>query len=376
VAIVLTCDCGRKLQISEQFAGKEGQCPNCGRMLQIPAPEPIGFVTPAMEVPPVPSYRPVPEPEAPAPPPEPPPAQEPVCNHGGDALPPDADFFVAAPPEIGPIHSAYTTLRQGVQPTPTSSRVAGGFAAAVIGGMVGVLIVNIFGVRSPFWLMAWPAGLGGLGVLIAMLATRFAHTCTYVGRDGTARFKCAGDRGQLVAQELFLFRDAAELRTSQTLHYTNNVYQHTTYAYTWTDVGGRTRYVIGGQHNSEAGTPASTHEYHYARAAEIAWTVYLLGEAYRQLEISDSVPFNLRGGKWVRLGKGRIILCLGGEPQELDAADIAAARVERGTVSIRRVDAREGWFSSSGVYKFQFDELANAQLFFHMLDKVVGIPIG
>ncbi len=378
MAIVLTCDCGRKLQIPEQYAGKEGQCPACGRMLQIPVLEAPSFPGAALEVPPMPSYRPVveAEPETPPLPREAPQPEEPVNNHGGDPLPPDADFFVPVPPEIGPLSSAHTTLRQSVQPTALGVRLVGSALAAAGGVAVGLFIDNIFRVRNEFWLMAWPVGLGGIALLIALVATHFSHSCTYVGRDGAARFKCSGSREQLTNQEVFRFRDASELRTSQTLHYTNNVYQHTTYSYTWTDVGGRARYVIGGQHNSEAGTPPSTHEYHFARAAEIAWTVYLLDEAYRQLELNDSVPFNLRGGKWVRLGRGKITISLGGEPQEVDAADIAAARVERGTVSIRRVDAREGWFSSHGIYKFQFEELANAQLFFHMLDKVVGIPVG
>ena len=376
MAIVLTCDCGRKLQIPEQFAGKEGQCPACGRMLQIPALESSPYPGAAVEAPPLPSYRPVESTPEPAAPPAPPAREEPVSNHGGDILPPEADFFVPAPQEIGPILSAYSTLRQGVQPMPLGARLVVAGTSAAVGVVVGLVIDNVFRIRNEFWLMAWPIGLGGIAFLIALATTHFAHTCTYVGRDGAARFKCSGDRDQLSTQEVFRFRDATELRTSQTLHYTNNVYQHTTYSYTWTDVGGRVRYVISGQHNNEAGKPPSTHEYHYARATEIAWTVYLLDEALRQLELNDSVPFNLRGGKWVRLGKGRITLCLGGEPQELDAADVAAARVERGTVSIRRVDAHEGWFSSHGVYKFQFDELANAQLFFHLLDKVVGVPIG
>jgi hypothetical protein len=380
VTIVVTCQCGRKLQIQEQFAGKEGQCPACGRMVTIPVLETSASTFPgaAVDLPPMPSYRPVVElePEPVNPSPAPSVAEEPVNNHGGDALPPDADFFVPAPEQIGPVASAYTTLRQGVQPMTPSTRLVVGSVAAAVGLIVGLLIDQVFHVRNEFWLVAWPIGLGGIAILIALVATHFAHTCTYVGRDGAARSRCSGDRDQLTTQELFLFREATELRTSQTLHYTNNVYQHTTYAYTWTDVGGRVRYVISGQHNSEAGTPPSTHEYHYARAAEIAWTVYLLNDAYRQLELSDAVPFNLRGGKWVRLGKGKITICLGGEPQELDAADIAAARVERGTVSIRRVDAQEGWFSSHGVYKFPFDELANAQLFFHLLDKVVGVSIG
>src|SRR5262245_49323909 len=35
--IELTCSCGKRLQASDEFAGRQGQCPACGRPLQIPA---------------------------------------------------------------------------------------------------------------------------------------------------------------------------------------------------------------------------------------------------------------------------------------------------------------------------------------------------
>ena len=34
--IELTCSCGKRLQVSDDFAGKQGQCPACGGRLQIP----------------------------------------------------------------------------------------------------------------------------------------------------------------------------------------------------------------------------------------------------------------------------------------------------------------------------------------------------
>jgi hypothetical protein len=34
--IELTCSCGKRLQVSDAFAGRQGQCPACGERLQIP----------------------------------------------------------------------------------------------------------------------------------------------------------------------------------------------------------------------------------------------------------------------------------------------------------------------------------------------------
>ena len=36
MAITITCTCGKTLQVGDEFAGQEGQCPSCGRALRIP----------------------------------------------------------------------------------------------------------------------------------------------------------------------------------------------------------------------------------------------------------------------------------------------------------------------------------------------------
>ncbi|HZY86689.1 MAG TPA: hypothetical protein VFE78_17775 [Gemmataceae bacterium] len=37
--IPLTCACGRSLRIKDEYAGKQGKCPGCGAVLDIPKPE-------------------------------------------------------------------------------------------------------------------------------------------------------------------------------------------------------------------------------------------------------------------------------------------------------------------------------------------------
>jgi len=244
----------------------------------------------------------------------------------------------------------------------------------LVGLVVGVIIVFISSPREQFWQAFWPLLLAGIAIASAAIRSGFAHTCTYVGRQGVARFACKGGR-EKVTCEVFRFRDATELRTAQTLRYVNGVYQNTTYSFDWSDVGGRTRYTISGSHRSQSGNPPSTDAYHFARAAEFAWTYYLLENEYRQIELAGSVAFNLKGGRWLRLLPKGIYFSLGGETVEWDAGDIAAAQIEKGVVRIKRNDAREGWFSSTGVMKFPFSDVANAQLFFHLLEKLVGVRV-
>ncbi len=376
--ILLTCPCGRKLKIKEEFAGQEGQCPACGATLLIPFPDAAEAPTPAAVTAAVPNLRDVPEPQSDQEVrrlPQKREAEEALLNHGGDPLPVNGDYFVEAPAEIGPLVSAHTTLRKGQRPWSLPARLVV-FALATFGGLcLGAGIDLVFDLLPDFWSFVWPILCPAVAFLVALYLTSFTHTVTYVGADGVARYSCGGTRSNVKTNEVFLFRDATHLRTSTTHHYNKGAYQYTSYAFTWTDVGGRKRYDITGQHNSRQGTPPSAHAYHYGRAAELAWTMFLLEQANRQVDLAGGVSFPLKGKHSIRLCPGRIVFNLGGEPVEWEAEEVGAAVVQKGVVNIKRVDAHEGWFSSTGVVKFSFENLANAQLFFHLMDKLIGVEV-
>jgi hypothetical protein len=378
VAIVLSCECGRKLQISDEFAGQEGQCPSCGRTMIIPGgdgSEMNGAADNGFAV--VNAVQP--EAVVADKSPEPPtvvPSEEKLTNHGGGPLSRDSDFFAEAPEEIGPVLSAHTTLMTTTRPWSGGGRLVAAGLAGLFGLGIGAGIVLIFEPLAEFWHVFWPTLGTIVGLLIAFAATRFSHTCTYVGRDGVARFNCAGNRNRITGAERFLFRDAAELRTGQTVRYHNGSYQGTDYTFIWTDVGGRKRYGINGTHKAVRDLPPSTDPYHYGLASELAWTASLLAQTQRQFELAGSVPFNLKGGHSVRVSPGGLTIQLGGEPLEWPLNEIDAIMVEKGTVKIKRADAQEGWFSSKGVAKFPFEHLANARLFLHVVNRVLGIRIG
>ena len=373
--------CGKRLQVKDAFAGQTGKCPSCGATMDIPRhdAEPASpYETVAIEEP---------EPAAPEAPAAPPRKQgrrtnyeeeewrppEGVCNHAGGPLTGNDDFFATPPPEIGEVLSAHTSLRRDSRPMAPGTRLTVAVIVGALGMGLGVFIA--LNLRDHFWQLFWPVLFAGLGLGITLASTRFRHTCTFVGRDGLARFRCAGSREHIESGEVFFFRDAAELRTAQTRHYTNGVYQNTTYSYTWSDVTGRKRYSLSGSYRSEQGNPSAKSPYHFASAAERAWTLYLLNQVQAQLNTSGTIFFGLGGKNWVRLGPEYIGLHFNGQTTECQAADIAAVRIEQGMVQVRRKDAREGWFSSQGVFKFPYGNLANAQLFQILMEQLVGVPI-
>jgi hypothetical protein len=374
--IVVSCECGRRLQVREEFAGRRGQCPSCGRTFDLPSatPDPDGAIPTRVstDLTAEPVARPAPLPEVE----EVPAAAPELRNHAGEPLPRDVDFFTPPPPEIGAVVSAHSTLRKSVRPRPAGLRA--GLALSIGGGVLLLILVLVAAARprAAGHLVVWPTLAGLLAAGAAVLTTRFKHTCSYVGQEGVARFSCAGDRDRLVLQEVFLFKDAAELRTSQVRHYVNGAYTGTDYSFTWTDVGGQTRYVFRGRYQDQKGRPKPSNPYHFGRAAEVAWSNYLLPGAFRQLDLSGAVLFMLSGGGWIRVGRSGLRIHQGGKEEEWDAREIAGVTGDGGTVKIKRRDAREGWFSSSGVFKFDFSGLGNAQLFFFLVEKVLGVPVG
>lgn len=389
MAITIHCECGVKLQVKDEYAGQEKRCPKCNRTLHIPRPEePLDVLDEVEPVSPRYEAQEVEETEEEAPrrrsrerkreserERDEEEEQGEITDHGNEPLPPKLDFFADPPKKIGPVISACSTLRKGQKPWSAGARTAVVLFVGAIGLVLGMLIVFGAQVRSPFWAAFWPIVLTAVLALIAFLCTGFSHTVTYVGREGLARYQCTGDRDNVSTKEVFQFHDAQDLRTKTVLHYTNGVYQHTAYTYTWSDINGNARFIISGQHNSEAGNPDSLHDFHFARQGEIAWTIYLLHQAYRQVEMNGSIQFNLTGNDWIRLSESGIKFKIGGMREEWRVKEVRTVSLQAGTVMIKHRDAQEGWFSSSGVVKFQYDQLANAQLFFHVMEKIVGIPV-
>jgi hypothetical protein len=291
-----------------------------------------------------------------------------VLNHNRQPLPRGLDFFVAPPPEIGLLLSAFSTLRRGRKPWPIGARV-GLLVGAIVSGVLSAVFFA-FGRQGVLAVLA--AVLTLVAALVVWLVTRFNHRCTYVGQLGAARFTCHGGRRN-VRGRVFLFAEATELRTAQTRHYYNGAYTGTDYRFTWTDFHGGRVFHLGGRYHNAAGNPKAKDPFHFAMATELAWSLYLLTQAPRQLADGGSIRFGLRGADSLRLGSGYIALNRKGETITLRGDEIARIRIQHGIVSILEPGAKEGWFSSSGVYKFAYSELANAQFFLILMDHLFGV---
>ena len=68
-------------------------------------------------------------------------------------------------------------------------------------------------------------------------------------------------------------------------------------------------------------------------------------------------------------------LFFNGEETDCHAEEISHVSIEQGEVKVRCKDAKEGWFTSHGIFKFPYGSLANAQLFRILMEKLVGVRI-
>jgi hypothetical protein len=291
-----------------------------------------------------------------------------AVDHQNNPLSPEADLFVPAPPELGQVLSASTTLKKSTRSRSPKARlqiiaIAAGFALVAPLVLVRHLKVEEF-------LLVGPA-VAGVAALVAWLVTRFRHTLTYVGQEGLARFYCEGDRANLKEHSNFLFRDASDLRIEETERFVNGAYQGTTYSYSWTDAAGQRRYTIAGKYMRKN---RPTHQIHFARAAEKAWLQHLVFGLDSRLKEQGYLQFNLGTGHALRVGPGLLEVCQKDKTERFETSAIKSLSLEKGQFRLERKDPGKGAFSgANGVFLFSYRDLSNAKLFVVCAEKFLGV---
>ncbi len=296
-----------------------------------------------------------------------------LTRHSGTPIEPDLDFFAPPPPEIGDLVSAESTLRYGKRPWKLASRIA----LSCLVGWAAAMAIEVIGSLRPnpvdrFSERVVETGVAAIAAVATWFSTRFSHTCSYVGSKGFARIRCLGNRHRLRPPDLFLFESAAELRTSQTRQYHNGVYIGTRYSFQWTDANGTKAYKLSGTYRGEKAPPKPKDPFHFAAMAEVAWSSWLFDRLAKELESSGSIRFRLSGKDYVAIGPGFLDVHRKGETEHLTIDEIGGILVDQGVVKIRRVDAKEGWFSSSGVTKIPYESMANCRLFGLAYSRLIG----
>jgi hypothetical protein len=245
-------------------------------------------------------------------------------------------------------------------------------AAAVAGAILQYAYEDIAPVRTVPTTVATIFFVAIAGM--AMYFTPFAHRCTYVGELGLFKAELKGRRDAQPKTEMMLFRDAAALKASQTRHYHNGVYTGTNYDFRWVDATGLRRFRLTGTHRGQHAPPKALDAFHFAAAAEVAWSTHYLAHAQAELEREGSIAFPVDSKRTVRVGAGFLEFHFGDEPVRFRAEDIGSVSLNDGCFSFKHREAK--WFSRVGKFSFQYGQMANGKVFFLALEKLMGYRWG
>jgi len=293
-----------------------------------------------------------------------------IPDHRGQPRPPGPIFFAAPPASIGQLISAESTLGSGRIEFALPVRI--GLAAAVVGIIFygGMLVAAMQHPDDRGIYLFFTVVLAALGAAGLWYNTGFNHNCTYVGQDGFARFRLKRNRDGTPVQTLLLFRDAAALLARQTHSYTNHIYTHTSYSFRWMNDAGRYVARLDGKYRGEHCPPKAGDAFHFAAAAEIAWSEHVLARAQQQLQQEGSIAFRVDHNRVVRVGPNFLEFHFGEAPVRVNRQDIGSVTLGNGFFSFKHKDAK--WYGNAGKYRFAYGDMANGKVFLFALDRLMG----
>ena len=293
-----------------------------------------------------------------------------VPDHSG--LPQDAkhELFGDPPKTIGRLLSADSTLKPGKVGLTAGARFALAVAVALIAICILYFWVEHVGRSAQVSVVIFGGMVSLLAVFIAWTSPKLWARASYVGAEGLYDVIVSGTRSSPQIHRTLRFADAAELHVSQTRKLKNGQYHGTHYSFFWNDAAGKLLYDYKGEHHGNDKLPKPGDPFHFALAAEIAWTNFYLAQVERQLQQEGAVSFRVDGKRFLRIGPGFIEFHFGEEPHRVTPADIAKVTLGGGEFSFKHKDAK--WFSKEGKYKFSYAGMANAKVFLLACDKFLG----
>ena len=246
-------------------------------------------------------------------------------------------------------------------------------------GLPALLVVLVL------WVMLTSRGLRnvpivctGAFLLLALLVwfgTRFRKECTYVGQDGLVRLTCKENR-ENITKELFLYRDAVELRTGEVALYQNAVYQGTKYEFRWLDTSGAKVFVHADVYfepgRSYTKRPKRNPGREFALAAESAWTRHLQARAKEQLKQEGRISFRVGKDDWVEVGRDFLEFHFQGQSERCSVQEIGGLDIDKGSCRVTARDGRSDGLWKRGAFEFPLGDMSNSLLFCRVCDKLLG----
>jgi hypothetical protein len=293
-----------------------------------------------------------------------------MTDHQGAPLPADRDFVAPPPDGIGPLLSAWSTVRAGQRVRPKWLRVAQCLAIG-LGPLIAVEAFCAFigmsqaNTNRPALRLA----AGFIGLLfgpIAAYLTRWREYCTYVGRDGVAEFSHTGGA---VRSKVLRFAGATELKVRRVDFYQGGFYNGSHYSYVWSAPGAKNLLKVSGRHRSPDNTPPAGHHYYFAAAAEPAWNAHVVPRLLKEVEESGAARFPVSPKVTVAVGEGFIEIIKGSNTERLTRDRLMSVALEEGVIRIKTSDAT--LLSFKGKYAYTYAQVPNAMAMLVLIQQLV-----
>ena len=191
-----------------------------------------------------------------------------------------------------------------------------------------------------------------------------------MGRDGVARIRVRGWRGASPKGETLSFAGAARLRTKVVRQHVHGIYVTTEYCYWWVNAAGSQLFEVSGAFHTGRRPPPWKDPFHFAAAAERAWSEHYLLRAQEQLRSEGSILFGVHDRLAVRVGPGFIEFITPTQRHRVGRDEIASVSLADGGFRFTHKDAR--WYSTAGKYAFRYADMSNAKVFLLALDRLLG----
>jgi hypothetical protein len=293
----------------------------------------------------------------------------------GSPLAADIDFFAPPPAEIGPIASAYSTLKIGEGPAKPWIRV---LAITVLGLAAGIVV----GFSHPMTgtspieaalILGGAAGFISFGIAVMR---RVPVSCRYVGRDGVASFGWGSNQRVATEQTVLLFRDTISLRMGLTNQYVHGVFVSTSYSFRWERLPPAVPFVFSGScpRNPRRKPYPVQEPLNFGYAAERAWTAFEYARIIEEFERLGTARFDLLRGDFVLVTPERVELQKKGRLTTIPMKEVESIEFEPGVVILRLHGSIKTPLISigKGVYRIPFKDLANPQVLQLLLGEILA----
>jgi hypothetical protein len=300
-------------------------------------------------------------------------------DHTGAALEDDREFSEQAPSEIGKVLSAFSTMRRGDSPkfVKTSITMAQILCLPLI---LGSVLLWAFGQRlgddalfAFFGLMIF----GGSAAIYGLIQRR-PHECSYVGERGLARFSSRpprSDRARQFTHGGHAFERFRVLYVQKTIGDHSGAYTGTVVNFLWRDGDGKLVFRSDANYFSLKDTPNRDNALHFGRAAEKAWTDWVLVKHRTEYETSGKTGFPLEFGGGIFVSRHGITVRQGKTETELSRDEVKSISVDNGRISFHREIDSRGLLGKTP-FSVPYATVGNAQAFLRLASEVLNIRVG